>query len=211
MTDPAIPAWRRMTPDSLAARGLAAVLLGAILIVGATVIGLPLLSRWDETVARAEGLDRRTAALMAATEARQAEAAGAVPDAALLAGAAVYLDRHAPERSAEAGLLDLVSSLRLIAEATAVNLATVTPLDGRTGGIPAPLSLSGIAVSTAEARIVTDHAGLVRFLAALEAAQPTLRATTLDITARSAAVTAEDDRLSVALTVSALSRVGGGE
>lgn len=211
MTGHAIPPWRRIDPNSASAKLFAFTLVAGTLLIASALVTMPLLSQWQDASDRATRLDQRAAALTAAAAARVIEAQDTQPDVATLERAEVYLATHAPIRPGEAALLDLISSLRLIAGATEVNLASVTPLDGRAGGFVLPLDTVGLSTASAEARITTDHAGLVRFLSALEATQPTLHAVTLDITARSSAASAEDDRLSVSIVVSALSRAEGGE
>ena len=206
----AAPLWRRAAPASGSSRLLASiVLLGAVAAL-ALFVALPLYERFAAAEDRATRLNARAAALEAAAEARLAEARLSGPDAALTARAVDWLDENAPMRDPDAAMLDLISSLRLLAEASDVALAAATPLDGARAAelrdFAAAAELAGLHASGAEARLTSDHAGLVRFLEAVEAARPTMRAAHLDISARSSAASAEGERLSVRVIVAAFSR-----
>lgn len=212
MTAP--PFWRRFPPRSAAARliALSAVALFAALIWA--MVYAPLQARLADARDRAASLDRRAAALTAAAAALATEAAITRPDAAALALSAEWLDQHAPPRADGEAALELLSTLRLLAQAAEVDLASVTSLDAARDAaardLAAEADVAGLGAHVAEARIVADHAGLARFLTALEATRPTLRATALEITARSTNAAAEADRLSVRVVVAALSRPAGG-
>lgn len=206
----AAPIWRRNAPDSASAKALALGALVLCLGLVALLIASPLAQRLDDARERAARLDARAASLEAAASARAEEAALAGPDAALVDQAQAWLADAAPVRDADAAMLDLLSSLRLLAEASDVALTSATPLEGARasalGDIAAAAALAGLQMSAAEARIVSDHEGLARFLAAVEAASPRLRAPVLDLSARSAVATAEENRLSARVVVFALSR-----
>ncbi|MEM8754978.1 MAG: hypothetical protein AAGF90_18595, partial [Pseudomonadota bacterium] len=98
----------------------------------------------------------------------------------------------------------------LTAAATNVELASAALIDGggarRGGDLFAAADMAGLTATTAEARIVADHAGIARFLGALEAAEPAIRAAAVEIAARTAAAAAEDRRLTARVVVGALSR-----
>ena len=208
MTAP--PPWRRLSPASLGARLAAA----AVLVLGAVILTLvvaaPLAARFDAAKDRTAALDRRAAALTAAAAARRAEAAFAAPKAADIARAEAWLDRNAPRRADGEAMLELLSTLRLLARTSGVELVSVAPLSRRQGaaaeGFARAAETAGLAAHIAEARIVADHAGLAALLGALEAVTPTVRASALDVSARNASATAEARRLSVRLVVAALSR-----
>lgn len=206
MTAP--PPWRRLSPASGAARLVALLTCGIAAGLILLVVIAPLLAGWEDAKDRAARLDTRAAALAEAARDRRAEAAVTAPDSKTLAQAVAYLDAHAPVANAEGALLDLISALRLIAQTAEVDLTTATPLDaGRSGArLTMPLDMAGLTVAAAEARLVTDHGGLARFLQAVEAAEPTLRAATLDVAARSTSAGAEDKRLSVTITIVSLAR-----
>lgn len=209
MTSP--PAWRRMRPDGTAARLLAACCaLGCLALVTA-IIAIPLLSALSDAAEREARAAERVNIIEASMRARLAEAATTTAPTDMLVKATTYLDQHAPVDTAEDALLGLVSSLRLIAQATDVELKTVTPIPAERlkGTIRQPLDMAGINVSAAQVRLVSDHQGLARFLAATERATPTLRAVAMDVAARSTAATVEDNRLAITLTVFALSRAEG--
>jgi hypothetical protein len=206
-----IPLWRRLRPGSASAKLTAlGLLIGCLILTTALAAGF-LWTTWTDATSRASRLDDRSAALEAATTARLAEAQQTEPDADALSAATAFLARHVPERDPEAAMLDLLSALRLIGGAANVSLASITPLDNHGDGLATPLSAEGLQVTSAEVRLTTDHEGLTRYLAAMEAATPSLHAVALDITARTSGATAEDGRLSVSLTVSALSRARGPE
>lgn len=206
------PFWRRLAPTSAAARALALGARLAAIAVAAAVVAIPLWSQWSEAQARAESLDRRAAALSAAAAARRAEAGVAEPDAALLAQAEAWLADVAPRRDADAAMLDLLSTIRLLAETSDVSLASVTPLDASGAvsakGLTLSAEIAGLTLALAEARITASHANFARFLSALEAARPIVIAPALDVTARSSAADEEDGRLTARVTIAALSRTG---
>ncbi len=202
------PPWRRLDPRSGAAHGLLALAgLVAALALFALVVA-PILERSRAAAARAAATEARAAALEAAAAARRAEAGAASADPALRAAALSWLDEHAPVASAEAAALDLLSTVRLLAEASEVELQAAAALpDPAARGFAAPAG-APLAVVAVEARLATDHAGLARFLDAVEAARPRLRAPALEIVAATPAAgrAAEARRLSVAVTVAALRR-----
>ena len=208
------PFWRRMAPTSTAARLTAVLTLICFVLLIYALIYAPLQARLADARDRAASLDRRAAALTAAAEALKAEATVTAPDEATLMKANAWLDEHAPVRADGDAALDLLSTLRLIAQASEVNLASVAPLDAARDAaardLAATAELAGLRAHVAEARIAADHAGLARFLSALEATRPTLRAASLEVTARSTSAAAEDGRLSVLVVVAALSRPAGG-
>lgn len=204
----AAPAWRRLSPGSAPARvALLAALLAAAGLLALLVV-FPLLGGLRAAEERAARLDLRAGALFAAAAERRAEAGLAGVDPASAAAAEAWLAEVAPERDREAAMLDLLSALRLLAGAAAVELVSAAPLE-RAASFPAPEG-GPVGVVAAEARIVADHAGLARFLEAVEAARPVLRAAALDISAASPAAGAEARRLSVSVTVGALFRPDGG-
>lgn len=206
------PFWRRLDPQGGAARALA---LGAVLCLGVLLWALvwaPLQARIAEAKERADSLHRRAAALEGAAAARRAEAAISAPDGARLGKAEAWLAVYAPIRADGEAMLELLSTLRLVAETTGVELVSVSPLDaGRDAAardMAAAADIAGLAVHVAEARIVADHAGLARFLGALEAVRPVIRAPALEISARSGGAADEARRLSATVIVAALSRPG---
>ncbi len=204
----AIPFWRRMRTDGAAARLTA---LGAIALVLALVgllIALPLFERLEDAKRKAANLDLRATALNDAAAERLAEADIAAPSPAAIAEATAYLADHAPAGAKDAAMLDLLSTVRLIAQASDVTLTSTAPIDMARG--EARLfdltGDAGLAILAAEARIVADHDGVARFLTAIEQARPVLRAATLEITARSARVDQETDRLSARVLIGAIIR-----
>ncbi|MEL7462565.1 MAG: hypothetical protein AAFN79_00760 [Pseudomonadota bacterium] len=207
------PAWRRLSPRSGAARlaALGALVLFALL--GWALVFASLQTRLTDARERAASLYDRAAALEAAADALAAESSTTEPDAAALQTATAWLDEHAPIRAPGEAELELLSALRLLAQAAEVELASVSALDASRDAaardIARTAAASGLSAHLAEARLVADHAGLARFLTALEATRPTLRAAALEITARSPAATAEARRLSIRVTVAALSRRDG--
>ncbi|MEO0361071.1 MAG: hypothetical protein AAF322_08180 [Pseudomonadota bacterium] len=206
----AVPPWRRRGPRSAGARGAAAAAVlagfGALFFAFSAVFVDPLA---DERRS-AELASQRAAALTAAAEARRREAAAPSADPSALATAEDWLARRAPRRPAEDAALDLLSALRLTAAATNVELASAALIDGggarRGGDLFAAADMAGLTATTAEARIVADHAGIARFLGVLEAAEPAIRAAAVEIAARTAAAAAEDRRLTARVVVGALSR-----
>lgn len=209
----AVPAWRRLSPQSGGARAAFFAGGAAALLIGYALVFAPLQTRLADARERAASLDSRAAALTAAAAARRAEAAVTAPDPEALRKAAEWLDKHAPQRPEGAAMLELLSTLRLLAQASEVELTSVTALDqsrdAAARDLSAEAAVSGLSAHLAEARLVADHEGLARFLTALEDITPTLRATSLDVTARNSAATAEARRLSIRVTVAALSRRGG--
>ena len=208
------PFWRRTAPTSAKARLIAAATVAIFAALAYALVYAPLETRLAEAREKATSLDRRAAALNAAAAARLTEAAVTSPDADALARATAWLGEHAPLRSEGEAELELLSTLRLLAQAAEVDLASVTSLDAARDAaardLVAQAGVAGLSAHVAEARIAADHAGLARFLAALEATRPTLRATALEITARSANAAAESGRLSVRVVVAALSRPAEG-
>lgn len=208
-----VPVWRRISPRSGAARLGAFGAVAVFALLGWALVFAPLQSRLSEARERAASLDARAAALSAAAAALQAESATADPNAAALGEAAAWLDEHAPVRAPGEAELELLSALRLLAQAAEVELASVSALDvsrdAAARDIARTASASGLSAHLAEARLVADHAGLARFLTALEATRPTMRAASLEITARSSAAAAEARRLSIRVVVAALSRAEG--
>ena len=204
----AVPIWRRMGTTSAAARITAFITLIAVTSLIALLIAAPIYERWEEAKRKAASLDQRTAALTAAAADRLAEAEIAAPPAAALAEAGAYLNEYAPTRDREAAMLDLISSLRLIAQASDVRLTAAAPLDpDRAGGRLFDMAEdAGVALLLAEARIVADHAGLARFLEAVDKARPALRAASLDLTARTPRADQEADRLTARIIVGAMIR-----
>ena len=205
-----VPPWRRLAPGSAAARAvaLATMALGGLLLWA--LVWAPLADRLAGAEDRARLADQRAAALTSAAAALRAEAEIAAPDGEALAAAEAWLAAHAPRRPEGETMLELLSTLRLVARAAEVELASVSPLDAARDPAArdflAEAELAGLSAHVAEARITADHAGLARFLAALEAVEPTVRATALDVTARSTAAAAEGGRLSATVIVAALSR-----
>lgn len=204
------PFWRRLDPRGGEARALA---IAAALCFGFLIWALvwaPLQTRIADAREAAESLHRRAAALEGAAAARRAEAAISAPDAATLGKAEAWLAVHAPVRADGEAMLELLSTLRLVAETTAVELVSVSPLDaGRDAAardMAAAADIAMLAVHVAEARIVADHAGLARFLGALDAVRPVIRAPAIEISARGGGAADEARRLSVSVIVAALSR-----
>lgn len=202
-----VPVWRRAAPRSAAGRAMA---VAALLAAATMILGLaaaPLFSMVEDARDRADRLDRRAAALTAAAAARRAEAAIAPPAPAAIAAAEVWLDATAPVRDPDAAMLELVSALRLLAATAEVELVSAAPLAPARGRALFPaLGAEGIGVVAAEARLTADHAGLARFLSAVEEARPTLRAAALSVTAASPRADREAARLSARVTVGALLR-----
>lgn len=208
MTAP--PLWRRAPVRGPGGRALALAALG----IGVGAVALfalaPLAAAVSDARDRAERLNDRAAALTAAAAARREEAALARPPAAAIAAAEAWLAAHAPPRDREAAMLDLLSALRLLAQAADVELTSAAPVDLERGDrdLFAVLGEAGVAAVAAEARIAADHAGLARFLDAIGRAKPTLRAAALEVSARTSRADAEAGRLSARVVVGAL--VGGG-
>lgn len=204
----AIPFWRRMRTDGAAARLTAlSTVIAAIVLVG-LLVAAPLVERLEDAKRKAANLDLRAAALNDAAAERLAEAGIAAPPPAAIAEATAYLADHAPEGTRDGALLDLLSTVRLIAQASDVTLTSTAPVDVNRG--EARLfdlaDGAGLTILAAEARIVADHDGVARFLTAVEQARPVLRAATLEITARSARVDQEADRLSARVLIGAIIR-----
>ena len=105
-------------------------------------------------------------------------------------------------------MLDLLSSVRLIAQASDVKLTATAPIDVNRGEARLfdLVDGSGMSILAAEARIVADHQGIARFLMAIEQARPVLRAATLDITAKTSRADQETDRLSARVLIGAIIR-----
>lgn len=204
----AIPFWRRMRTDGAAARLTALLTLLLVVTLAALLVAAPLIERLEDAKRTAANLDRRAAALTAAAAERLAEAEIAAPPPAAIAEAEAYLADHAPVADPDAAMLDLLSSIRLIAQASNVTLTTTAPLDARRGDARLfnLIDGAGLAVLAAEARIVTDHAGVVRFLTALERARPVMRAATLDITSKTDRADREEGRLSARILIGAIIR-----
>lgn len=204
----ALPFWRRMRTDGAAARLTALATILAVMALVGLLVGLPLVERLEDAKRRAANLDLRAAALSDAAAERLAEADIAAPSPAAIAEATAYLDEHAPEGARDAAMLDLLSTVRLIAQASNVSLASTAPVDVSRGETRLfdLVSDAGLAILAAEARIVADHDGVARFLSAIEQARPVLRAATLEITARSARVDQEAGRLSVRVLIGAIIR-----
>jgi len=203
-----IPFWRRMRTDGAAARLAAlATLLSCIALVG-LLIALPLYERLEDAKRKTANLDLRAAALADAAAERLAEVEIAPPSPAAIAVATAYLAEHAPKGARDAAMLDLLSTVRLIAQASDVTLTTTSPVDATRGETRLfdQVEDAGLAILAAEARIVADHDGVARFLTAIEQARPVLRAATLDITARSARVDQEPGRLSARVLIGAIIR-----
>lgn len=205
----ASPPWRRFSPRSPVARfgviGALAISLALLL----ALVALPFIQQLEDARARAARLDLRAAALTAAAADRRDEARIAAPGAPELEAATAWLDEHAPEAEPQAAMLDLLSAIRRIAAETGVELNSTAPLETAGRGAFAAADMAGLAVVAAEARIVADHAGLARFLAAIEAARPRLRAATLEINAASALAPAEARRLTASVVIGALHRPAG--
>ena len=204
----AVPPWRRMATNGAAARLVALVVLCCALTLSALLVAAPLAERLEDAKRKAAALDRRAAALNQAAADRSAEARIAAPPTEAVAAATAWLDEHAPAREGEAAMLELLSTLRLLAQAAEVRLTAAAPLaldrgDGRLFQITED---AGLTILAAEARIVADHDGLVRFLDAVEKARPVLRAAALDVTARSPKADAEDERLTARVLIAAMVR-----
>jgi hypothetical protein len=200
--------WRKMRTDSAAARLTA--LLALIVAIGlcALLIALPLMERLADARRTAANLDLRSAALRDAAAERLAEAEIAAPSPAVIAEATAYLATHAPVGTRNAAMLDLLSSVRLIAQASDVKLTATAPIDVNRGDARLfdLVDGSGMSILAAEARIVADHQGIARFLMAIEQARPVLRAATLDITAKTSRADQETDRLSARVLIGAIIR-----
>ena len=200
--------WRKMRTDSTAARLTA--LLALIVAIGlcALLIALPLMERLADARRTAANLDLRSAALRDAAAERLAEAEIAAPSPAVIAEATAYLATHAPVGTRNAAMLDLLSSVRLIAQASDVKLIATAPIDVNRGEARLfdLVDGSGMSILAAEARIVADHQGIARFLMAIEQARPVLRAATLDITAKTSRADQETDRLSARVLIGAIIR-----
>ncbi|MDG1210963.1 MAG: hypothetical protein P8Q48_17715 [Paracoccaceae bacterium] len=200
--------WRKMRTDSAAARLTA--LLALIVAIGlcALLIALPLMERLADARRTAANLDLRSAALRDAAAERLAEAEIAAPSPAVIAEATAYLATHAPVGTRNAAMLDLLSSVRLIAQASDVKLTATAPIDINRGEARLfdLVDGSGMSILAAEARIVADHQGIARFLMAIEQARPVLRAATLDITAKTSRADQETDRLSARVLIGAIIR-----
>jgi len=205
--------WRKMRTDSAAARLTA--LLALIVAIGlcALLIALPLMERLADARRTAANLDLRSAALRDAAAERLAEAEIAAPSPAVIAEATAYLATHAPVGTRNAAMLDLLSSVRLIAQASDVKLTATAPIDVNRGDARLfdLVDGSGMSILAAEARIVADHQGIARFLMAIEQARPVLRAATLDITAKTSRADQETDRLSARVLIGAIIREAPGE
>ncbi len=200
--------WRKMRTDSAAARLTA--LLALIVAIGlcALLIALPLMERLADARRTAANLDLRSAALRDAAAERLAEAEIAAPSPAMIAEATAYLATHAPVGTRNAAMLDLLSSVRLIAQASDVKLTATAPIDVNRGEARLfdLVDGSGMSILAAEARIVADHQGIARFLMTIEQARPVLRAATLDITAKTSRADQETDRLSARVLIGAIIR-----
>ena len=205
----AIPFWRRMRTDSAAGRLTALITLLAVIALAGLLIALPLMERLAEAKRTAANLDLRAEALSQAATERLAEAEIAAPPAATIAEAVAYLDDHAPVTTRDAAMLDLLSSIRLIAQASDVTLTTTAPIDASRGEarLFSLADNAGLAVLAAEARFMADHEGVARFLTAIEQARPVIRAATLEITARTARADRETDRLTARVLIGAIIRV----
>lgn len=200
--------WRKMRTDSTAARLTA--LLALIVAIGlcTLLIALPLMERLADARRTAANLDLRSAALRDAAAERLAEAEIAAPSPAVIAEATAYLATHAPVGTRNAAMLDLLSSVRLIAQASDVKLTATAPIDVNRGEARLfdLVDGSGMSILAAEARIVADNQGIARFLMAIEQARPVLRAATLDITAKTSRADQETDRLSARVLIGAIIR-----
>lgn len=201
------PPWRRLAPNGFNARLAAAgaALVGAALL--ALFVALPLIERIEAAQERAARLDLRAAALLTMAAERSAEAGFERSDAARIDAASTWLDTNA-RLSDGTAMLELLSGVRLLAEATGVELGSAAPLDAdrADAALFTAADLAGLRVTAVEARVTADHAGLARFLAAVEAAEPAMRAAAIEITARSDAVLDEKNRLTASVVIGALSR-----
>lgn len=204
----AIPFWRRMRTDSAPARLTALTTVITVIALVGLLVALPLFERLEDAKRKAANLDLRAAALSNAAAERLAEAEIAAPPPAAIAEATAYLADHAPESTRDAAMLDLLSTVRLIAQASDVTLTSTAPIDVNRGEARLfdLVNGAGLAILAAEARFVTDHNGVARFLTAIEQARPVLRAATLEITARSSRVDQEADRLSARVLIGAIIR-----
>lgn len=204
----AIPFWRRMRTDGAAARLTALAAVALVIALVALLVALPLVERLEDAKRKAANLDLRAAALNDAAAERLAEAQIAAPPPVAIAEATAYLADHAPEGTRDAAMLDLLSTVRLIAQASDVTLTSTSPIDTSRGETRLfdLAGDAGLAILAAEARIVADHDGVARFLTAVEQARPVLRAATLEITAKSARVDQEADRLSARVLIGAIIR-----
>ncbi len=209
----AIPAWRKMRTDGGAARLTALIALASVIGLCGLLIAAPLVERLNDAKRKADNLDRRAAALRGATAERLAEAEISAPPPAQIAEAAAYLADHAPLRSTEAAMLDLLSSVRLIAQASNVRLTATAPLDAqRSGaGLLEGIEGSGLSVLVVEARIITDHAGIARFISAIEQSRPVLRAASIEVASRSSRADQENERLNARILIGSIIRVDGRE
>lgn len=209
----AIPFWRRMRVDGAPARLTALMTLLIVIALSGLFIALPLMERLEDARRTATNLDLRASALSAAAAERLAEAQIAAPPAAAIAEAAAYLADHAPVGARDAAMLDLLSSVRLIAQASDVTLTTTSPIDVNRG--EARLfdlaEDAGLSVLAAEARIITDHDGLARFLTAIEQARPVIRAATIEISAKTSRADREVDRLTARIMIGAIIREAADE
>lgn len=209
----AVPFWRRMRTNGGGARLTALFTLLAMMALAGLMLALPLHERLEEAQRTAANLDLRADALNRAARERLAEAEIAAPPPAAIAAAEAYLADHAPRAARDAAMLDLLSSVRLIAQASDVTLTTTAPLDARRGEARLfnVMDDAGLSVLAAEARIVADHEGVARFLMAVEQARPVLRATTLEVAARTSRADREADRLTARILIGAIIRVAEAE
>jgi len=209
----AIPFWRRMRTDGGAARLTAFLTLLVAIALAGLLIALPLMDQLSDAKRTAANLDLRAAALRDAAKERLAEAQIDAPPPAAIAAATAYLDEHAPIGTRDAAMLDLLSSIRLIAQASDVTLTTAAPVDTTLAAASSvdPLENAGLALLGAEARITADHEGLTRFLTAIEQARPVLRAAILDVTARTSRADEEAGRLTARIVIGAIIREDANE
>ncbi len=209
----AIPAWRKMRTDGVAARITAFATVAAVVGLFGLLIAAPLVERFDNAQRRADNLDRRAAALRGAAAERLAEAEVSAPPQADIARAAAYLAGHAPVRSTDAAMLDLLSSVRLIAQASDVRLTATAPLDAQRSDarLLEGVEGAGLSVLAVEARIVADHDGVARFLTAIDQSRPVLRAASIEITSRSSRADQENERLNARILIGSIIRVTEGE
>ena len=204
----AIPFWRRMRTDGGAARVTALTTLLVLIGLAGLLIAAPLIQRLEDARRTAANLDVRAEALNSAAAERLAEAEVAAPPSSAIAAAEAYLAEHAPITTRDAAMLDLLSSIRLIAQASDVTLTTTSPLGANRGEARLfnLVDSAGLEVLAAEARIVADHDGVARFLAAIEQARPVMRATALEITAKTARADQEANRLTTRVVIGAIIR-----
>lgn len=209
----AIPFWRRMATNGAAGRLTALLTLLVAIALAGLLIALPLMERLEDAKRAAASLDSRARALSQAAIERLAEAEIAAPPPAAIAEAAAYLDQHAPPATRDAAMLDLLSAIRLIAQASTVTLTTTAPVDVNRGEARLfnLVDEAGLAVLAAEARFVADHDGVARFLTAVEQARPVLRAATLEITAATSRADREANRLSARVLIGAIIREAAAE